>query len=76
MGVQIAILGRLVRPGMRFQHRRWWVPAPDGSVRPAVCTVTAIRRGIVYYEDDSGQAVGQYPSDFVYDVDRWLELAA
>jgi hypothetical protein len=61
---------------MQFQHRRWRVRLADGAVRPAICTVTEVRRGIVHYQDEFGLSAAQYPSDFVSDVDRWLELVA
>ena len=76
MGTQIMIHGRVVRPGMRFLHRRWLVGLPDGTVRSTICTVTALRRGIVYYRDESGVLAVRYPSDFAADVSRWMEEAA
>jgi hypothetical protein len=76
MGIQIAILGRVVRPGMRFEHRRWVVGLPDGTVRADTCTVTAVRRGVVYYRNESEHGAGRYPSDFVSEVGRWLDEAA
>jgi hypothetical protein len=76
MGTQITILGYLVRPGMRFLHRRWLVGLPDGTVRPTICTVTRLHRGIVYYRDESGALTARYPSDFVSDVNRWLQEVA
>jgi hypothetical protein len=76
MSIQIAILGRVVRPGMRFEHSRWVVNLPDGTVRPAACTVTAVRRGVVHYRNEDGSAAAGYPSDFVDEVDHWLVQAA
>jgi hypothetical protein len=76
MSTQIAILGRVVRPGMRFLHRRWLVEQPNGAVRPTVCTVTAVRGGIIYYRDEAGALAVRYPSDFGSDVNRWLDEAA
>jgi hypothetical protein len=76
MGTQIVIFGHLVRPGMRFLHRRWLVGLPNGTVRPTICTVTGLRRGIIYYRDESGTMAARYPSEFVSDVNRWLEEAA
>jgi hypothetical protein len=76
MSIQIAILGRVVRPGMRFQHSRRVLSRPDGTGRPAICTVTAIRRGVVHYRDETGLLAASYPSEFVNDVGQWLVEAA
>jgi hypothetical protein len=76
VGIQIAIHGRVVRPGMRFQHRNWLVALPGGGVRPDTCTVTAVRRGIVHYRNEAGFERASYPSEFVADVGRWLPEAA
>jgi hypothetical protein len=76
MSIQIAILGRVVRPGMRFAHSRWLVSMPDGTLRPATCTVTAVRRGVVYYQNEDGSTGASYPSDFVDEVNHWLVEAA
>jgi hypothetical protein len=76
MSTQIAILGRVVRPGMRFQHSRWIVSLRDGMIRPATCTVTAVRKGVVYYRNEYGFVAASYPSDFVHEVGHWLVEAA
>jgi hypothetical protein len=76
MSTQILILGRLLRPGMRFQHASRTVRSPNGTVRPHLCTVTAVRRGLVSYRDEAGRLDHGYPSSFVTVVARWLEEAA
>jgi hypothetical protein len=76
MGTQIAILGRVVRPGMRFEHARSFVLFADGSFRPDTCTVTSVRRGVVQYQKQSGDVAASYPSSFVSVVSRWLADAA
>jgi len=76
MKPQILIVGRLLRPGMCFEHASEIVRLPNGRLRPDVCTVIAVRRGLVYYRHESGQVDSSYPSSFVTVVARWLDEAA
>jgi hypothetical protein len=75
-GTQIVIRGHLVRPGMRFAHRRRVVSLPDGTFHSDTCTVTAVRRGVVHYRNESGYHTTSNPSEFVNHVDHWLQEAA
>jgi hypothetical protein len=76
MGTQVAILNRVVRPGMRFRHKQWVVGRPDGSVRPDTCTVTAVRRGVVHFQTEAGHTTQSNPTSFIHHVDHWLDEAA
>ena len=76
MSTQIAILGRLVRPGMRFEHNQWIVDMPNGAFRPVMCTVTAVRRGVVHYRSEFGLIAQSNPTYFVTVIARWLDEAA
>jgi hypothetical protein len=73
---QIAIRGRVVRPGMRFQHTQWTIGLPDGTVRPDTCTVVAVRGGFLHYRNESGFVARSYPSSFASLITRWLPETA
>lgn len=44
----------VLRRGMRFESRVWLDPTYMPEHRPALCLVTAVRAGMVYYRPDYG----------------------
>lgn len=51
--------------GMRFVHARWL----DEHNRPAACTVSAIRQGVVYYKVGDERKARQ-----CVEIERWPSI--
>lgn len=74
-----AALGRMPRAGDRFEHTRWILGSRKaGDAAPAVCQITRIAAGTVWYGPVRDLATGRErkPGGFLIALNRLDEVAA